>query len=314
MEDLRSPKIETRRAALDAIHAMGPTAVPYLTNAFAQKDTLAMRLRRGGFIPKKLIRAASRVVDWQSPISESQRAALALQSLGTNAVEAIPQLIAALNDPQVSNFAADALAGIGAPAVPALRQMLLDNTNVSWTLYALGRIGTNAIVTVPEIIPHLISRNTEVSYRALLALMRMSPASIPEVTNHLSDTNALMRANLLNVIHQIGPPAMAARPAVLPLVRDPSSDVRNAALMAYASLYPLPAEAAPVWLEALKDSSSTNVAFALQMLIAFPRNVHNHSNELAALAERPERFIREPASNALTRFNSWPPALKPAIP
>src|SRR5205823_1736417 len=122
LTDLSNPNYETQRVARVAIHEMGPQAVPFLTNSLAQRNALSIRFYRKNLLPRKLAAWSHRVFKWQTPMMESRSAAIALQSLGPAATNAIPALVDALSDPSwtVAQSAAVALGAMGTNALPAL--------------------------------------------------------------------------------------------------------------------------------------------------------------------------------------------------
>jgi hypothetical protein len=45
---------------------------------------------------------------------------------------------------------------------------------------------------------------------------------------------------------------------------------------------------------------------SLSLLVNDPENVAQYNEKIAALAARPEKAIRQIASDALTSYNAWP--------
>jgi HEAT repeat protein len=148
LADLASQNYQTQQVARVAFREMGPAAVPFLTNSLAQRAALSIRIHRKRLLPKRVVNWARKVVKWQTPAMESRNAAIALQALGTQATNAIPQLVAALADPSltVAQSAAAALGAMGTNAVPALIERFpkANTQELFWMLQALGAMGTNA--------------------------------------------------------------------------------------------------------------------------------------------------------------------------
>ena len=108
-----------------------------------------------------VIPALIQVLDTDEDLYTRERAATALGEMGVKAVEAVPSLIQALQDPytQVCDAAVLALANLGsdaAPAVPALLQALEQGecTHVR-VIIALRKIGPAALEAVPSVITML---------------------------------------------------------------------------------------------------------------------------------------------------------------
>jgi len=126
---------ERRLAAARAIPELGPQAkelVPYIVEAMNDEDPAVVDALRivlcgvGPARPSALLRLRCSMKDHSAEVRIG--AARALARMGRCAEEAIPELVDAVSEPccGVRRAAMDALIAIGAPAVPALLEALLD--------------------------------------------------------------------------------------------------------------------------------------------------------------------------------------------
>lgn len=311
LADLASPNYRTQQLARAAIREMGPPAVPFLTNSLAQRESVAVRAKREGLIPRRVVNWARKIVPWQSPVIESRNAAIALQDLGQDAVAAIPPLIAALSDPSpvVAQAAATALGSIGSAAVPALRERLnaAGPEELPYVLQAVQALGTNAAPLAPELGRTLENApNPAMAGWAQMTLGGIGPAAVPVIMRTLVKTNRDVRLRGLTTLVNLGPAASPATNILFELTRSEDPDIRLAARKAFGGTLPPREAGLPIWLEGLRDPDARNVETSLRFLIIFPASVRQHSNEIAGLTLHPTNSIRQTASDALTLFRAWP--------
>jgi HEAT repeat protein len=309
VNDLSNDKNEVRQAAQVAIRAIGPAAVPYLTNSLAKRNGVAIRIYRRNIIPKAWVSRLTDKVKWHSPVLESRNAGLALANIGPAAEAAIPSLIAALQDssPLVQHGALVGLASIGAPAVPYLRERLRISGAVDrqMALMTLAQMGTNAIAAEPDVAA-MLKLPTPLGDNATMALSRMGERVIPAITNYLTDTNPAVRARIAMVFGQLGAAAISATNLLIHSADDPDPIVRVASLHALESISPPPELRSIVWLHSLQDEDTLVVGTALQYLSSYPKFIRADSNRVIALLNHPDASLRESASNILVLSRAWP--------
>jgi hypothetical protein len=310
LADLSNPHFETQRVARAAIQAMGPAAVPFLTNSLAQRDSMTIRFYRKNFLPRRLTQWTHKVVKWQTPMMESRNAAIGLQVLGPEGSNAIPALVAALQDPSwtVTQAAAVALGAMGTNAVPTLRDRLkrAKPTEMPWALQAVTALGTNASPLAPQVAEIFGEHDSGLANIASISLIRIGPEAVPVVTNFLSSTNVALQIRTLNLLAQLGGAALVATNEFFTLMQSSNPAVRLSARQALAATIPPRELATPFWLEGLRDSDPTNVEASLRFLTIYPSNVLAYNREIASLAVHSNNSIASMASNALTRFRAWP--------
>jgi HEAT repeat protein len=127
----------------------------------------------------------------------------ALEHMGRAGVDVLPDLILLLRSKEpweIRSWAARVLGQIGPQAAPAAEALadVLRREWVDWYDHS---------VVWPK-------RDGSLS----LALHRIGPASVPWVVPLLSDENGYTRANALEILRRIGPPAEVAIPQILALL------------------------------------------------------------------------------------------------
>lgn len=142
--------------------------------------------------------------------NERERVAAArkLGCFGEAAVEALPNLRAALEDPEeeVRCSAAGALVTIGPVAVPELRLALLNGSRQArfYAASALGSIGAPGVAMASEL---LDSEDEDVRYRAAQSLALMGAAAspaVPYLKRVLNDRDEDVRMKVAEALGQIG--------------------------------------------------------------------------------------------------------------
>ncbi len=190
---------------------------------------------------------------WEQALEEGTeaqrlRAAYALASRGADAV---PHLVAALRRQAAAlrerNLAADhtnpsqldavfGLSAVGAPAVPAVAELLADE---AWWVRAaaadvLGDMGETAGETVPQLTGALADESVWVRRNAIEALGYLGPAAataVPALSRCLSDADSRVRHNAALTLAKLGRAASAAVPALRRTVADEERYTRaNAAV------------------------------------------------------------------------------------
>jgi HEAT repeat protein len=197
------------------------------------------------------------------------------RSRGAAAAEAAPTLVTAvvrseLDHPHWGEAAADALPGMGAPAVPALRAALtsprprpiaqiigligpdardavpdlvkaLQGNSRGLRLEAaeaLGRIGPDAREALPALLASF--KDKELCPAAVRAVGRLGKEAVPPLMEGLKGADAATRAGSAEALGRLGPEAKPAVPKLLALRDNPREDssVRAAAAQALMVLDP----------------------------------------------------------------------------
>ncbi len=154
-------------------------------------------------------------------------AAIALGRIGSDAKDAVGKLIGLLEDATelVRWTALIALGDIGpaaSPAVPSVIRKLRDEAeNVrSGAMFALGRIGPAAAVTVPTVVEFLSDQRDDVVWVAARALGKMGEAAVLPLIEGLKSSKQIVRWACARALGGIGPAAHAAVPALITALFD----------------------------------------------------------------------------------------------
>jgi hypothetical protein len=175
--------------------------------------------------------------------SNTQERIEAVAALGElKHIDAIPDLTAALKDPDASVRAKAAAAlwgftGQARDAVPDLTAALKDkNVEVRMNAAgALGDIGGDDPAVVLALCESLRDRTPEVRAFAAQSLGRVgrdAPKAVQKLTEGLRDREKTVRIAALYALAEIGPNAAAAFPELKRLAQDKDGDVRTAATYA----------------------------------------------------------------------------------
>jgi HEAT repeat protein len=183
-----------RADALRSVGSFGPQAVPALPqlNSALQDSDRQVRIAAAWAISQvapstneATVKVLERALSDTDPRVRSI-AAVALRQIGPGAVDAVPQLIGALDDPVafVRAPAADALGAIGPAArsaVGPLSKRLLVKGEQVFVLrsiaYALGNIGPDAGSAIPALEEAL--KMVRVSYAAQSAILKIKGQPVP---------------------------------------------------------------------------------------------------------------------------------------
>ncbi|MHB1425241.1 MAG: HEAT repeat domain-containing protein [Gemmataceae bacterium] len=243
-----------------------------------------------------------------------EQAAESLGWIGPPAREAMAFLAAAVNDeePKVARRACQALSFIDekGAATALLKAFESERTQVAIEAgRALWRLGPKA----ESIVPALLSAaqgpiDKSASARTLLA--SFGPWVAPTLVAALNDNEAARREAAADILGRIGPPARAAVPALLVLLKDKSSAVAFRAAMALSQIDSTRAAAAvPLLSDALDDPGAAaalanigpDARAAVPALIAAlkPRKGVAHQEALRAGARLALARIGTPAVSAL---------------
>jgi HEAT repeat protein len=165
----------------------------------------------------------------------------AMEAAGSRARVAAPGIVPALKDPdrRVRLAAACALAQFD-PAVEGILPILIgaleDDRSVGEekdrAALALGHLGARARPALTLLLDRLRAGDS-----ATIALAELGPASIPGLTEALSDPGPAVRRRAARVLRMLGPAARSAVPALLERLKDPEADVRVEAAAALGEIH-----------------------------------------------------------------------------
>lgn len=175
----------------------------------------------------------------------------------------IPRLLAGLADKRshVRQDAVTALVEIGAPAVPALTELVkqhVQNPDGAIRGAAVLRlIGAPAVPAAPVLIEALASsheRVVVVAIDALGAIGAKADSAVPELRKLLGNRIAAVRSHAAASLAEFGPAAATALRELTEALRDPDADVRRTAARALGNIGKEARPAAPALVQALADA------------------------------------------------------------
>jgi HEAT repeat protein len=292
----------SREAAIRVLAAIGPDAVPALTEAvqvprdrdwvvraFAQmgpraatavsplqemleksKDvdvrlTVVQVLR---IIGPEAVPALVRALRRDADLGVRRQAAYALGTIGRDAEPAIPDLMEALRDPDLGPVAGQALGRMGPKAAAPLLAVLHDKSSKvrGYAYNALEQLGPALKPVIPDLVRQL--KGDEATRTATARLLHMiGPDTIPALLTAMrdkEDTYAWL------VIGQLGPKATGALPALLDLLKDKEPVVRQRAARALGIMGQAARPAAPALREATQDPDADVRRAATEALKMIP--------------------------------------------
>lgn len=178
--------------------------------------------------------------------------------VGEKHPEAVQTLARLLKDeaPAVRAHAVEALGEIGQPAaamVPAMVDLVTDpDPSVRReAIDAVRKIRPGPQVTVPLMVKVLQNADDAARIRAIAALADQGKAAVPGLIEALKHPQARYWACL--TLHEIGPEARPAVPALIPLLADDLPDVRREAILVLAAIGPAAEPAIPQLAAALNN-------------------------------------------------------------
>jgi len=195
-------------------------------------------------------------------------AARALGAVGTNAIAAVPDLVAALGDNDARWAAAQALANIGGPALLALTAATTNqDVNIRHAaVYGLGQAGTNAWAAAPALLDRVRDTNESVRASALYSLGRVGQGGVPAVLEEFSsDDPARVRASVQAIKAMNQPPRQVLR-TLLEFSTNASPELRRNSLEALQTLRLNHPRVVATYLQAVADSNALVRASAIRAL------------------------------------------------
>jgi HEAT repeat protein len=215
---------------IDDLLSRSPKDVEKSTAELEQRGTAALPVIR-------------RTLQADPPDPARRKAALkAAAILGPRAVESIPEIAAALADPEYAPEAGLALSFMGSPAVPPLRDALQSDEPVvrREALRALGKLRERASIDPQLVIPVLLAslkdddaqvRQVAVTY---LGIVRdRPPEEVAGLIGALQDPDAPVRQSAALALSSYGADAEPAVPALQRVsAKDPDDDVKREAARA----------------------------------------------------------------------------------
>lgn len=220
------------------------------------------------------------------------------------------------NDFRVRHDAADAIAKIGSPAVPALIEALKsENKQVRWrAASALGEIGAEASSAVPALTAALQDEDEYIRRIAAYALGKIgleAASAVPDLIAALQDTDRNLRLVAAYALGKIGPEASSAVPNLITALQDTNAEVRLNAATALGRIGAESKTAVPALIVALQDTDKYVRQGAADALGRFGTRAKTAVPALITALQDKNNYVRLNAAAALGRIGL---EAKPAIP
>lgn len=200
------------------------------------------------------------------------KAAEALGGMGSQAAEAVPELVAMIqeNDDELRIAGIQALAQIGPPAraaIPLLVDRLTDsNERIQLlTVTALRRLGAPAAPQFPALLAAARNKSTIVRAYVIQAMGAVGAIAVPTLTEALRDSELSVRVAAATSLGTLGTDALPARPDLEKALKDRDSELRQAAAGALVKIGP-DASTAATWFQAIKDNDPDLATHAVKAL------------------------------------------------
>ncbi len=286
--DLESKDVEVRRGAATRLVTAAPEA---------RKQALAAMIER--LMKEKDGQVRLAILD-------------AVTALGPEAAAAVPALVHTLRtdyggsrqeETHQDYRSAMALAAIGKPAVEGLRGLLKEKKESvrAEVVMALGRIGPDAAVAVPDLVPLLGDASERIRIEVSRALGRIGAGAAMPLVAATADKDAVVRAQAVVALGYLATRDDRVVQAALRCARDPSPEVRASAIESL-SRFAMPDETiAPIVAENLGHGDERVRLAVVDLVARRPALLRRLTPELEALLHAKDPGVSRHAAFLLSR-------------
>jgi HEAT repeat protein len=221
-------------------------------------------------------------------------------------------------DENTMHMAMEALAALGAPAVPRLIEGLKNEKFRPEIIYTLGRIGPKAAAATDELAKLVNDKNSRVAHEAIIALGNIGPgakAAVPALVKALKESgNKDMNDSAIEyALGKIGADAKSAEAAIEDELASKDENVRMMGAWALAQIDPTSSDVAkkdlPVLIAGLSDEDAAERLLAAEALgdfgplakdaiEALQKATHDSDKNVAAAAAAALTAVQKNAANA----------------
>jgi HEAT repeat protein len=222
------------------------------------------------------------------------------------------------SDFRVRHETADALANLGASAVPSLIEALESgDREVRWrAAEILGRIDREAAAAVPALTKALQDEDAYVRRIAAYALGKVgrdASFAVPILIAQLNDSDINLRATAAYALGKIGPNATAAVPNLVARLGDDAPEVRRTAAYALGCMGAEAQLAVPALISSLKDADAIARSRAATALGQIGLEAKAAVSGLIEALQDRDRLVRQDAADALGRIGAEASEAIPAL-
>jgi HEAT repeat protein len=217
----------------------------------------------------------------------------ALADLGPDAKPALPRLIELLKKNTPYSFdLGTTLGNIGKPAAAPVARALCDDPK-NYRLQNVARKTFQVIgpAALPEVLPLLKHKDTQVRTVAASALQLLGPAAepaVPDLIAFLDNPDLNLRRTAVSTLQRIGPGAKKAVPVLVKLAGESRDlSLKTTALRAIADIHPQAKEVVPLAEELLKQPSPSIRLAGLEALA-------KHDPEHPDLLPKARELLKDP--------------------
>ncbi len=213
-------------------------------------------------------------------------------------------------DQTTVQYALDAIAAIGAPAVPRLIDGLKHEELRGQIAYTLGKIGPAAVAATPALTKLIRDKDERVAHEAILALAGIGPgakAAVPELVETLQQSDHENAVAVVYALGKIGPDAAAAQEPLTKALASSDRQLALASAWALTRILPASPELATKTLPILIDGLSNDAAIARQGAAEGLANLGALAKEAVpalkkAAADDEDPAVRKAATESLERI------------
>jgi HEAT repeat protein len=209
-------------------------------------------------------------------------------------------------DETTAHYALDALASLGAPAVPRLIEVLKHKKLRSQASYILGEIGPAAAAATESLAKLVNDDDVQVATEAIIALSKIGPGAegaVPALLAALQSDESPNRSAIIYALGKIGPAAVAAEPKLLELMKGKDTSLAIESAWAIMQLHPQSADSAgkalPVLTAGLRDPLPESRQAAANLLGSVGPLAKNAIPALQAALRDENQSVRDSAAEAI---------------
>jgi HEAT repeat protein len=212
-------------------------------------------------------------------------------------------------DENTMHMAMEALAALGAPAVPRLIEALKNEKFRTEIIYTLGQIGPKAASATDELAKLVTDKNSRVAHEAIIALGKIGPgakAAVPTLVKALQEPGDkdMNDSAIEYALGQIGADAKSAETAIENELASKDENVRMMGAWALAHIDPSSSEVAkkdlPVLIAGLSEKEPVERQLAAEALGEFGSLAKDAIEALQKATKDPDKNVAAAATAALT--------------